>query len=308
MGVDTLVSRSYRDGGFFLTWMLLLFQQVCRAKRLYKGKFIDHQGCFRPIKKYRLIAGELPESDTIQDDRARKAIESVEKSHEKVLQQPLLYSSGEDDNNSFLGHSVEVPNNQSVYSPARVPYDPPVDSNVGKTPKIKNKKRQQSTKKRSKKKYPPADDGDETLDDQMASVTKLALLGKNAEATRHHEQMEALEEKKMTKLFEIEQTKMLKSIEQADRQFQHSVMMDERVASQQAKSTEVDIKTKDIEYQTKQFELRQKLYAAYTDLKDKGMPDKKIKVIYPEMATFFDDDESTISDATTQKPNKKTKK
>jgi hypothetical protein len=32
LGVDTLVSRSYRDGGFFLTWMLLLFQQVCRAK------------------------------------------------------------------------------------------------------------------------------------------------------------------------------------------------------------------------------------------------------------------------------------
>ena len=150
LGVDTLVSRSYRDGGFFLTWMLLLFQQVCRAKRLYKGKFIDHQGCFRPIKKYRLIAGELPESDTIQDDRARKAIESAEKSHEEVLQEPLLYSSGEDDNNSFLGHSVEVPNNQSVYSPARVPYDPPVDSNVGKTPKIKNKKRQQSTKKEQK--------------------------------------------------------------------------------------------------------------------------------------------------------------
>lgn len=177
-----------------------------------------------------------------------------------------------------------------------------------KLPKSRTKN-DNNPQKRSKKKYPPEDDGDEALtDDQMASVTKLALLGKNAEATRHHEQMEALEEKKMTKLFEIEQTKMLKSIEQADRQFQHSVMMDERVASQQAKSTEVDIKTKDIEYQTKQFELRQKLYAAYTDLKDRGMPDKKIKVIYPEMATFFDDDESTISDATTQKPNKKTKK
>jgi predicted HAD superfamily Cof-like phosphohydrolase len=250
-----------------------------------------------------LIAGELPETDASKDDRVLQVIASVEKNYDKVVQKLVLESSDDDDNNSVLGQSVAVPNNGALDTPARVPKDAPMDLTVSKTPKMKNKKGQESKKKRS-----TADDGDDLLDEHMANVTKSALFGKNAEATRHHEKMEALEEKKMTKLFEIEQSKLTKSSEQADRQFNHSVKMDERAASQQAASSQIDLQTKNLDLQMKQFELRQKLYAAYTALKEQGMTNKKIKVIHPEMETFFDDDETTGSDAATQKPNKKKKK
>jgi hypothetical protein len=277
-----------------------LFQQVLRAKRFYKGNFIDHpEGSFRPIKKYRLIPGDLPGDDTTDDDKVRKAISSVQRNLDRrprAVQQLVLSSSEEDgDDETTAVPSVVGPTNQAQESPARPQEAVPSVRDEGKTPKIENKKVKASTKKKTKKRYHAADEDDDA-DEQMVAAHQTALFGKNQETTRHNEQLEQLEEKKFAK-----------SIEYADRQFNHTVKMEERAATSQEGLTTEQANSVKIANDDKAFDFRQKLYATYTELKGKGLSDKQIKKIHPQLEVFFDDDDTSVT-TTTQKTNKKKKK
>jgi hypothetical protein len=278
-----------------------LFQQVLRAKRFYKGNFIDHhEGSFRPIKKYRLIPGDLPGDDTTDEDKVRKAISSVEHNlnrRPRAVQQLLLTSSEEDgDDDTSAVPSVVGPTNQVQQTPARAQEAVSSARDEGKTPKIENRKVKPSTKKKTKKRYHAADDDDDAEDEMMVAAHKNALIGKNQETTRHNEQLEQLEEKKF-----------LKSIEYADRQFKHTVKMEERAATQQEGLSSEQATSVKIANDDKAFDLRQKLYAAYTELKEKGLSDKQIKKIHPQLEVFFDDDDTSVA-TTTRNTNKKKKK
>jgi hypothetical protein len=212
------------------------------------------------------------------------------------VQQLLLTSSEEEgDDDTSAVPSVVGPTNQAQESPARAQEAVPSARDEGKTPKVQNKTVKPSTKKKTKKRYHAADE-DEDANEQMVAAHQTALFGKNQETTRHNEQLEQLEEKKFKK-----------SIEYADRQFKHTVKMEERAAtSQEGLCTEQATSVK-IANDDKAFDLRQKLYAAYTQMKADGLSHKQIKKIHPQLEVFFDDDDAS-EETTTRKTNKKKKK